>query len=146
MANLPALIEHDPTELGWPASLPLELAAKTAPIRKLCEAYGIDKARWDELRQNAVFQKACEEAIKTVGSDNGAFKGKLATMAEALLPRMWHLANSSDLEAVPANVQSSLIQFAVRAAGLDASVEQKAKAQNGQSGGNNAFMININLR
>lgn len=146
MHNLPALIDHDPTELGWPAALPLELAAKTAPVKTLCESYGIDRARWAELRQNTVFQKACEEAVKTVNSDNGAFKGKLATMAEALLPRMYHLATSSDLEAVPASVQSSLIQFAVRASGLDASVEQKAKASSGVGGGNNAFAINIHLR
>lgn len=146
MPPLPTLIEHDPTELGWPAALPLELAAKTAPIKDLCESYGIDRARWQELRANVVFQKACEEAIKTVSQDNGAFKGKLATMAEALLPRMWHLANSTDMEAVPATVQSSLIQFAVRAAGLDASIEQKAQAQKAAPGGSNAFMININLR
>lgn len=146
MPPLPSLIEHDPTELGWPAALPLELAAKTAPIKDLCQSYGIDRARWLELRANVVFQRACEEAIKTVSSDNGAFKGKLATMAEALLPRMWSLATSNDLESVPATVQSGLIQFAVRAAGLDASIEQKAQAANAKPGGNNAFMININLR
>ena len=140
---LPALIENDPTNLGFPPALPLELAARTGSVREICESYGIDRARYDELRQNSVFVQACQEALVVVSTEGGSFKAKARTMAEAFLTRMWQLSNA-DLDAVPANVQADLMKFVVCVAGLDASIEQKASAS-GKAVATNALQINIHL-
>ena len=143
MASALALIEKDPSELGFPPTLPLELAAKTGTIREICTSYGLDQAAWDTLRRNEVFQGACAEAQKIVAQEGGSFKAKARTMAEAFLTRVWQLGNAP-LEDVPASVQADLAKFMVRVAGLDASIEQKASAQ-GKAVATNALQININL-
>lgn len=142
--TLPAIPDKDPTELGFPPSLPLELAAKTGTTKSICESYGISRDRWEELRANAVFVRACEEAAKLVATEGGAFKLKARTMAEALLPRMFKLANASDID-IPPSVQADLIKATIRIAGLDASIEQKGAAA-GKALAQNPLMIQINLR
>lgn len=144
--DLALLLEprEDPTNVGFPPTLPLELAAKVASVKTICETYGITRQRYDELRANPVFQRACEEAARVVGEEGGSFKGKIRTMAEALLPRMWALGTSSDFDSVPASVQADMIKTAIRVAGLDASIEQKAKATTGNGPGV-AAQINIHL-
>ena len=144
MATLPAVIDNDPTDLGFPPALPLELAAKTGSVRDICESYGVDRARYAELRQNPVFIQACQEALAIVSTEGGSFKAKARTMAEAFLTRMWNLATYPDLDTVPANVQADLMKFVVRVAGLDASIEQKASAA-GKATATNALQINIHL-
>ena len=142
--NLALLSElKDPTELGFPPTLPLELAAKTGSIREICESYGIDQVRWNELRANTMFQAACAEAQSMVAQEGGSFRAKARTMAEQFLTRMWELSNA-DIKDVPANVQADLMKFVVRVAGLDASIEQKASAAT-KGAISNALQINIHL-
>ena len=143
MSTQLALLDKDPTDLGFPPSLPLELAARTGTIRDLCESYGITRPEWEALRTNELFQMACAEALKIVQAEGGSFKAKARTMAEMFLSRLWTLANG-DLKDVPANVQADIMKFVVRVAGLDASVEQKAAAA-GKATASNALQININL-
>ncbi len=145
MTNLPSLLAKDPTEVGFPPTLPLELAARVAPVKDICEGYGIDKDEWAALRLNPVFQQACEEAAKIVSEPNGTFKLKSHTMAEALLPRMMELATHKDFEAVPASVQADMCKSLVRFAGLDQSIDQKGAAA-GKAIAQNPLMIQINLR
>lgn len=140
-----SLLGRDPTELGFPPTLPLELAAKTMPVKELCEVYGISREKWAELRLNPVFQQAVDEAAKTIAEQGGAFRAKTKAMAEALLPRLYELATSQDFEAVPASVQADMVKTAIRVAGLDASIEQKGAAQ-GKAIAQNPLMIQINLR
>lgn len=128
MTTLPALLDKDPTQLGFPPTLPLELAAKTGTVQEICASYGIDREHWEELRYNPIFQRACEEALRIVNEDGGAFKVKIKTMAEMGLKKAWELIEHQDLDRVPAAVRADLIKFAVRASGLDASIEQKANA------------------
>lgn len=71
------------------------------------------------------------------------FKVKLKAQAEGVLPRMWTIMHSP-FDTVPARVQADLAMFTIRAAGYDASVEQKAKAA-GIVSGTNALQINIDL-
>jgi hypothetical protein len=140
-----ALIDKDPTELGFPPSLPMELAARTGSIRDICESYHLSKEEWDDLRQRPTFIQACEEALKLINEPGGSFKIKARTMAEALLPRMMKLATHTDFDVVPANVQADLIKAAVRIAGLDQSIDQKGAAA-GKAAVQNPLMIQINLR
>jgi len=140
-----ALLERDPTELGFPPSLPLELAAKTGTVREICHSYGIDEDRYNELRQNPVFRRACEDALKAFAQDGGSFRAKARTLAEALLPHMFKLATSTDYRSVPANVQADMIKAAIRVAGLDASIDQKGAAA-GKAAAMTPLNIQINLR
>ena len=143
--NLPAMLAKDPTKVGFPPTLPLEIAARIAPIKDICEGYNIDRETWEALRLNPVFQQACEEAQKVVSEPGGVFKVKARTMAEALLPRMYQLATRDDFDLVPASVQATLIQTAIKVSGLDASIEQKGNAQ-GKAIAANPLQIQINLR
>lgn len=138
-----ALPPHDPTDLGFPPTLPLELAAKTMPIAEICESYGISHAKWQELRLNVAFQQAVADAKGAIEQQGGSFKAKIKTVAEALLPRMMELAQSKDLVSVPASVQADLIKTAIRVAGLDASIDQKSQAAAGAIA---QASITINLR
>lgn len=143
--NLPALLDKDPHEVGFPPTLPLEIAARTQPIKDICAGYGISREEYEALKANPTFQKACEEALATVNEPGGVFKLKAKVMAEGLLPRLYQLANSEDYESVPASVQAQLIQTAIKVAGLDASIEQKGAAQ-GKAMAQNPLQIQINLR
>ena len=136
----------NPTELGFPATFPLELAAKVAPIKAICENYGISHARYKELCQNEVFLQAVADAKKSIEQEGGSFKAKTRTMAEALLPRMFELASTKDLHSVPAAVQADLIKAAIRVAGLDASIEQKGAAAGKAVAQQTPAIIQINLR
>lgn len=140
---IPNTFPSDPSEIGWPANLPLELAMGDAPVKDICMSYGIGKSGWDKLRQDPHFIQALEEAHTMLAQEGAMFKAKLRAQAEGMLARNWQLVHSN-LNNVPANVQADLIKFTIRAAGLDASVEQKAKAA-GQGNNSNALQINLIL-
>jgi hypothetical protein len=72
------------------------------------------------------------------------FRTKLKAQAEGLLPRLWDLAHG-DPEIVPPNVSADLIKFAIKAAGLDASIEQKASATAKQASVQVPLQINLVL-
>ena len=73
MSNLPALAEHDPAEIGFPPTLPLEIAAKAGSIKDICATYGISRDQWDILKVHPVFIQAVEEAQKLIAAEGGAF-------------------------------------------------------------------------
>ena len=128
--NLPVQLmdlTNDPATLGWPPSLPLELALRQQPVREICAAYGIDKTEYDRLRDDPAFRRAVAEAAETLKEDGASFKLKARAQSEELLKTSWALIHKP-LDEVSASVKAQLIMFTVRCAGLDASVEQKAKA------------------
>lgn len=131
----------DPSELGWPAGLPLELALKQAPVKDVCEAHGVSREHYLRLRQDPNFQAAVQSSIDLLAKEGMSFKVKAQAQSEALLATSWQLIHAP-LEDVPASVKADLIKFTVRVAGLDASIDQKVTAD--KTNGNN-FQININL-
>lgn len=143
MANiaLPNTQPIDPSEIGWPPTLPLELALKQAPVKDICLSYGLGKSDWDRLRNDENFIRALEEATNMLQQEGASFKAKLRAQAEGILPQNWALIHGAE-DKVPANVKAQLIMFTIRAAGLDASIEQKAKAAGIQ---NNANIASITL-
>ena len=151
MTTALTLPDKDPTaSLGFPPALPLELAARSAAdpdvtIQSICEGHGISRDRWNSLRVNPVFQQACEEARDALALEGGSFKAKIKTLAEALLPRLYHLATNENYDDVPASVQADMIKTAIRVSGQDASIDQKGAAQ-GKAIAQNPLMIQINLR
>ena len=142
-AVIPNTYPDDPSEIGWPVGLPTELAMGQGSVKDICMAYGISKSDWAILSDDANFIQALEEAHAMLAQEGAMFKAKIKAQAEGMLARNWQLVHAST-EAVPANVQADLIKFTVRAAGLDASVEQKARAQ-GTAQANNALQIVLQL-
>jgi hypothetical protein len=117
----------DPATLGWPPSLPLELALRQQPVKDICAAYGIGRFEYERLRNDSAFRRAVTQATETLQEEGASFKLKARAQSEELLKTSWALIHKP-LDQVPAAVKADLIKFTVRAAGLDASVEQKATA------------------
>jgi hypothetical protein len=138
-------LTNDPAALGWPASLPLELALRQQPVKEICEAYGIDRYEYERLRNDSNFRKAVAEATETLKEDGASFKLKARAQSEELLKTSWNLIHRP-LDEVSASVKAQLIMFTVRCAGLDASVEQKARAQaTANAASLTALTINLHL-
>ena len=132
----------DPSELGFDPQFPLELALKMGTLEELRESFDITDEQWAALHDNPVFIRACNEAVAMVAAEGGTFRAKAKLMAEQLLKRAWALATHEDLGVVPATVQADLIKSVIKMAGLDASIDQKAKVEAARV---NALQININL-
>jgi hypothetical protein len=147
-SNLPTQfmdLTNDPASLGWPPSLPLELALAQQPIRDICTAYGITKPEYVRLRSDPAFRRAVGEATETLQEEGASFKLKARAQSEELLKTSWALIHKP-LDEVSASVKAQLIMFTVRCAGLDASVEQKARAQaTAASASLTALTINLHL-
>lgn len=141
MASLPTNILEpyermkDPASIGWPPTLPIEIALKTAPMDEIRIAYGYSQAEWGALRYDPVFLADLAAAVQVVKKDGMSFKLKAQLQAEELLKSSWRLIHE---DACPASVKADLIKATMRWAGYDAK-EQVA------AGGGNALNIQINL-
>lgn len=125
----------DPANLGWPPSLPIEIALRIASLPELREAYGITWDEWEELRLNSAFRKAVVDAQEKSQEEGFSFKTKARMQAEALLATSWQMIQDP---LTPAAVRADLIKFTTRVAGYDT-----PKGVAGEGGG--GFQININL-
>lgn len=141
MTDLTTMMDRalNPALLGWPPMLPVELALRERPVQEVCEAHGIDVAKWGELKQNANFVKAVEAAVAEMKRDGMGFKVKARLQAEAMLTKSWNMINQPDAEVSP-TVKADLIKSTVKWAGLDGSRELA-----GGSSVGTALQININL-
>ena len=137
-----AKLDSDPAKLGFPPSLPIEIAMREMPVKEVCAAYGITRSEWDDIRVNPLFVRALEKANEMLQQEGMSFRAKARLQSEELLKTSWALIHSSN-DQVPPNVKADLIKFTIKAAGLDASIEQKS--QGGGGGIGNALQININL-
>lgn len=129
----------DPSLIGYPPTFPVEIALQEHSVQEVCDAYGIDKARWLEISSDPVFISDLQAVLIDLRTNGVSFKLKARLQAEAMLKRNWDLVHDT-LENVPAAVQADLIKHTVRMAGLDASKDQAAAAAQ-----QNALQININL-
>ena len=127
----------DPALLGYPPTLPLEIALRQATSKEICESYGIDRAAWDVLRRDPAFIAAVAGYAEELKKEGMGFKLKARLQAEELLKTSWHM--TQDKECPPA-VRADLIKFTVRAAGLDG-----AKDAGAGGGVGTALQINIHL-
>lgn len=118
----------DPAELGYPATLPIEVALKTAPIADICAAYGLSRDDWNDLRVNPLFVADLAKAVESLKRDGMRFRVKAQMQSEELLKTSWRLIHAPGDEVPPA-VKADLIKFTIRSAGLDGSKDQGAAAQ-----------------
>ena len=138
MNALTTLNPHNPADIGYPPTLPIEVAMKTASIQDICAAYGLEKEDWDKLRNDPVFISDVAAAVEMLKKEGMSFKMKARLQAEELLKTSWKLIHAP-MDEVPPSVKADLIKFTVRAAGLE------ADAKAGNTGNQNNLQININL-
>ena len=135
-------LAEDPASLGFPPTMAVEVAMRTAPIKEICEAYGITRPEWDSLRTFPAFVQAVKAALEMLKIDGMGFKMRARLQAEELLKTSWAMIHE-DKDKVPAAVKADLLKFTIRAAGLDASGTKGDGSL--PTGMNNALQINIHL-
>jgi hypothetical protein len=138
MSQLALLNPDNPADLGYPPTLPIEVAMKTASIQDICNAYGLTREDWDTLRADPVFVADVAQAIELLKKEGMSFKMKARLQSEELLKTSWKLIHAPADE-VPPSVKADLIKFTIRAAGLE------ADARASSVGNQNNLQININL-
>lgn len=129
--------DHDPAKVAWPATLPIELALKTATPVELRAHYGYSDEEWQALRENPVFIKELTDACELMKQEGMSFKMKCRLQAEAMLETNWRLVHAPGSE-VPAAVKAKLMEATFRMAGYDSKDAAAA-------GGGNQLNIQINL-
>ena len=125
----------NPAHIGYPATLPVEVALRTSPIKNICEAYGIDRESWERICADKAFLAELAKAKEMLAKDGMTFKLKAKLQSDELLNTSWHLIHNP---LTPPAVRADLIKTTIRWAGYDAPA---AVAGDGGSG----FQININF-
>lgn len=118
--NAPALMRAnaDPASIGsYPPTLPVEIALRVAPLREICEAYGIDKDQWAALRKDPVFQRDLAAAIDHVKKEGASVKLKAQLQCDELLKTSWTMIHDTS-GGIPPSVRADLIKHTFRVAGL----------------------------
>jgi hypothetical protein len=128
---------RDPASIGWPPTLPIEIALKTAPLNDIRDAYGYSNEEWMRLRDDPAFLADLAAAVQMVKKEGMSFKLKAKLQAEELLKTSWRLIHAPQ-EEVPSSVKADLLKATMRWAGYD--VKEAAVMAGG-----NALNIQINL-
>ena len=127
MNALAPIHPNDPSELGYPPTLPVEIALRVAPLKTICESYGLSREEWDALRVQPMFVAHVARIVESLREEGMSFKLKARLQSEELLKKSWQMIHASE-DRVPASVRADLLKFTIRAAGLDGSKDQ-ASAQ-----------------
>ena len=127
----------DPSDIGYPPLLPVELALRVGSVQEVCAAYGIERAEWDALRQDPVFIEHLRRCVEEVKKDGVSYKLKARLQAEAQLKTCWNIVHDKD---TPPAVKADLIKFTARVAGYDV----KEGIAGGVSNANNLQIV-LNL-
>ena len=136
LSNIDPIAEtlRDPSQLGYPPMLPVELALRIETPAAICAIYGISRDEFVEIIRHPVFIKAYQEAMESLKVDGMSFKLKAKMQAEEYLKTSYQMVqdkNTSD------SVRADLLKSTVRWAGYE------AKAVDANTGGQ--FNIQINL-
>lgn len=123
--------------IGWPPSLPIELALGVMEPLALKHHYDIDDETWNALPKNPSFTAAVQNAIDQLKADGAGFKMRARLLAEANLHTTQDLINNAQ---TPATVRQNLIVAMARWAGYDAKVDASGNVAAAQGA---AFQINI---
>jgi hypothetical protein len=123
----------DPSRIGWPPMLAIELAMGEASVKDICEAYGVTRDRFAQLVKLPGFVKQYEDAKKMLQTEGMSFRAKARLQAEEYLKTSWAIVHNPN---TPSAVKADLIKQTWRVAGL----EPKEGASVGS-----AMQININL-
>jgi hypothetical protein len=129
----------DPARIGYPATLPIELALRIGSTRSICEEYGITRDEWELIRHHPAFLADLERAVEMVTREGMSFKLKAKLQAEELLKTSWRTIHD---ENTPPSVRADLIKATVRWAEYDnPKIDPSAVAAGGTQ-----FAIQINFK
>lgn len=134
--QLPEIRPENPARIGWPATLPIEVALRTGTTKQICEAYAIGRDEWKELCADARFREEVKQATERLKEEGVSFRMKAQLQSEELLTQSWKMIHDEDL---PASVRADLLKFTVRVAGLE------PKEKKGGSDDFAPLQINIQL-
>lgn len=110
------LAPSDPATLGWPPTLTIELALRTASVKEICESYGLSKADFAALRDNPGFVSELAGYCEMVRKEGVSFKMKARLQAEELLKTSWRIIHD---KTAGAQVRADLIKATMKWAGYD---------------------------
>jgi len=126
VGGLPEAIRPtDPSELGYPQTLPVEVALMTAPEDEIRQAYGYSVEDWSNLKLHPRFQRDLDAARDMLREEGMSFRLKARLQSEELLKTSWKLIHDAS-GVVPPSVKADLLKFTVRAAGLEARAKDVA--------------------
>lgn len=111
---------RDPASMGWPPTLPVEIALRVSSIANICKAYGIERDEWLAIKEDPRFQQEVADAVDLVKKEGMSFKIKARLQSEELLKTSWRMIHHAS---TPPAVAADLIKFTIKAAGLS---EEKA--------------------
>lgn len=137
MVNAVTVRPENPADLGYPPTLPIEVAMQTAPIEDICKAYNLTPEQWEDLQNTPRFVADLAAARDMLKKEGMSFKIKARLQSEELLKTSWRMIHDPTGE-VPPNVKADLLKFTVRCAGLE------GDPKSGNANASN-FQININL-
>ena len=126
----------DPARLGYPATLPIEIAMRTSGTRAVCEAYGIAEDEWELIRHDPTFLADLQRAVDMLKEEGMSFRMKAKLQAEELLKTSWRMIHNPS---TPPNVAADLIKSTARWAQYDVPPSQQAVAPG------SGFSISINF-
>jgi hypothetical protein len=129
----------DPSDLGYPPTLPVEIALRVAPLADICRAYDISREQFEVLRHDPVFVADLRRAMELVKKEGMSFKLKAQLQSDELLKTSWTMIHDKSGD-IPASVRADLLKFTIRAAGLDGSKDPTGGGSTGP-----ALSIQINL-
>jgi hypothetical protein len=127
----------DPSRLGYPPTLPIEIALCVSPVSEICEAYDISPDRWSLLIHDKLFVEDLKRAKDMVAKEGMSFRLKAMLQSEQLLSTVWAMIHDKH---TPATVKADLIKSVVKWGDL----EPKNNVGTGTEGAA-GFSININF-
>lgn len=135
LTKLLAISQTNPSEIGFPPMLAMELAMKIDSPKNIAQAYNLSRDEFAAIISHPLFIKAYQEATEALKVNGMSFKVKAQMQAEDYLNTAYAMIKSPG---TADNVRADLIKNVVRWAGYD------AKAAEVGAGGN-SFNIQINL-
>jgi len=126
----------DPARLGYPATLPIEIAMRTSSTRAVCEAYNITEDEWNLIRSDPTFLADLQRAVDMLKEEGMSFRMKAKLQSEELLKTSWRMIHNPN---TPPNVAADLIKSTARWAQYDVPPSQQ------QAAPGSGFSIAINF-
>ena len=121
LARIQTPNDPDPSLLGYPPGLTIELALQEHDIETICRAYRITEEQWDVIRMSPIFISDLRARMIELQADGVSFKMKARLQASEYLKKLWTIA---DDEKNPVAIRASIMTSVIRMAGLDGSKDQ----------------------
>lgn len=98
-------------DLGFPPTLPIELALRVAPAPEVMAAYGLSEEEQFTLSMNPLFVQAIKAAHEALQKEGASFRFKAKLQAEEMLKTSWRLVHDPEC---PPSVRADLIKSTVK--------------------------------